>query len=304
MPELPEVETVRRGLENHLQGDSISKITIRTLHKNLGLSAEDIKWLLGKKLTSLERRGKLMIWNWDDESKVIHAHLKMTGQFIVTEKGKTLTGTVPELYRSTSAGEKNAGAFTKDQDKGIAEDRHTHLEIMWESGKVSYFRDVRKFGYIKLIEKEEHEKILNNYGPDALNDTIDQDTLERLTQRRKKPLKSFLLDQKCIAGIGNIYADEICFLSGIHPLRKVNCLSDQELKTIATSIKSIIKQATENKGTTLSDYRDADGKKGSHALYLQVYGRETEACTRCDKSSISKLQVLGRGTHFCQNCQA
>ena len=244
-----------------------------------------------------------MVWTWEDTDEVLHAHLKMTGQFLVLQDGQTKAGILPLLSRETKNGKKMSGGFQDKQDEHIKEDKHTHLKIEWDNGKECYYRDIRKFGYIKRMRREEHNRIWEKYGPDAFNEEISFQTLRDKIGKRKKPLKSFLLDQHCIAGIGNIYADEICFRSGIHPLRRIDRVDDLELQSIAESITWIIKEATENKGTTLSDYYDADGEKGSYSSFLKVYGREGEACTRCDNSSVTKVQVLGRGTHFCDTCQ-
>ncbi|MDD2680991.1 MAG: bifunctional DNA-formamidopyrimidine glycosylase/DNA-(apurinic or apyrimidinic site) lyase [Patescibacteria group bacterium] len=292
MPELPEVETVRRDLEKYLIGASFQSIKIINF-KNVAPRATFLaKFLKGKKIVALGRRGKLLIVDLSAPDKHLLFHLKMTGQLIYEQSNKTLAGghSLSDDSLTKAVGGKLPNKYTRaifDLDK------NRHL----------YFNDIRKFGYIKLVSNDELRDILkNNYGPEPMDKEFSFDYLKELCQKRSAPIKAVILNQKLIAGLGNIYADEALFAAKIRPDRPAKSLKRSELLDLHNLIIIIIKQAIKARGTTFRNYVDARGKKGNFVNYLQVYQRQGQTCLVCG-GIISKIKVAGRGTHYCPHCQ-
>ena len=249
MPELPEVETIRRDLEPRVVG----------------------KRLLGYGLVKgFGRVGKIMFFELD--GKYLLVHLKMTGQLIYVDGDEVLPG----------------------GHEGPDINKYTRKVLKFDDGSKILFNDVRRFGYIKVVKE------LPVLGREPIEDGF---SLEGILRNRTASIKSLLLNQALVAGIGNIYVDEICFGAGVRPQRKVNRLSKGEIKKLERYSKSILKRAIEYRGTTFSDYRDGKGKKGGFQRLLKVYGRSGEVCKKCKDKKIKKIRVAARGTHYCPNCQ-
>ena len=300
MPELPEVETVRRDLESSVVDKSI--LSVETFTSTLWKNTPEQEWkgLIGDRITTIDRRGKLLIFHLS-HGKFFLAHLKMTGQFLVQKSGKIEAGIFPLLSTSTSGGMKTVGRF---REKQAAEgfDQHTHVIFTLEDGSKLAFRDVRKFGYLQLVDELQLTKILSRMGIDPLKEDYTYKNFASAFVGRSKSLKAVLMDQQLIAGIGNIYADEICHRVGVRPQRSVSRLRQQQVKSLYEVSQEIIQSAVHLKGTTIRDYRRSDGSKGDYAFELKVYGRENEPCHICG-GLITKIVHLGRGTHFCPKCQ-
>ncbi len=181
--------------------------------------------------------------------------------------------------------------------------KFTRIIFTFGDGGQLFFNDLRRFGYLKLVSKEEKEKIVkNNFGIEPLTSDYIFSDFAKLFEKRKTNIKALLLNQKLISGIGNIYADEACFDAKVLPTRKVSSLSILEIKKLFKCVEEVLRVAIENRGTTFNNYVDSDGRTGSHINFLKVYGRDGEKCKKC-KGVILKMKHAGRGTHYCANCQ-
>jgi formamidopyrimidine-DNA glycosylase len=272
MPELPEVETIVRSLEPGIRGRTIERAEL--LFKPLlrrppkgGLSA-----LAGKRVLGVRRRGKMILIECEGGLTLVF-HLKMTGQMLLS------------------------GASAE------APDKHTRLVVKFrDRGPELRFRDVRKFGFLLCVSRDPEGVCaeLSCLGPEPL--TITREDFGRLIRARRGRIKSLLLNQTVIAGIGNIYADEILFDSRIHPQTPAVRLSRNEAGRLWESTRKILHAAVEAKGSSLSDYVDTEGRPGSFQFFHKVYDRESEPCVRCGRP-VKRIVVGERGTYFCPRCQ-
>jgi formamidopyrimidine-DNA glycosylase len=285
MPELPEVETIKNDLNETIVGLKIKKIKIHNPSTIKNPRTEFINGLIDKKVSGLHRVGKTLIINFFKSASILIFHLKMTGQLIYCSK-KTIL----------------AGGHSGEENLSCSAGRHTRLEISFSDNSMLFFNDLRKFGYAKLAGKEEIEIIKNRLGPEPHGGKLTYGYLSKKIKKSRAPIKALLLDQKIIAGIGNIYADEILFASKIHPGRPGFSIKSREIKKIIQSADEIIKKAIENRGTTFNNYVDASGRQGRFLKLLNVYGRKDKACPACGQA-IKKTKVAGRGTHYCHHCQ-
>ncbi len=288
MPELPEVETIRSDLEKRIVGEKISGLEIRD--QKLLEKGSSWKGIEGRRVKGLERRGKLLILVLEKEIFIL-VHLKMTGQ-LVYQDGKELVAGGHSLDKS-------------DLFQGVGGElpnKHTRAIIHFQSGAVLFFNDLRRFGYLKPVTKQEKEEKLTEFGPEPLMPDFDLLDFQKKLKKRKIAVKKALLDQKLVAGLGNIYVDEVLFLSGIRPERSAESLKSNEIKALYSAIIKILKQGVKYRGTTFSDYVDARGKAGNFSRFLKVYNRGGRPCQRCD-GSIKKIKLAGRGTHYCPGCQ-
>ncbi len=270
MPELPEVETIRRQLNLLLAGKKIKEVEV-LLPKILKAPPDEFKKATaGIKIKEFKRRAKILIVELANGWSLL-MHLKMSGQLIFD-------------------GQKS---------------KFTHAIFHFSDGHRLIFNDLRQFGYIKLVKTADLEKLLakENFGPEPFdrNFTLAR-FMARLDRRPNAKIKQFLLDQTNIAGIGNIYSDEILFASRVHPLRKIKDLKPSEIKLIFQNIKKILSEAIKFKGTSANLYLDAFGKEGNFLKMLKVYGRENKKCVKC-KNVIKRIKLGGRSAHFCPACQ-
>ncbi|RMD75757.1 MAG: bifunctional DNA-formamidopyrimidine glycosylase/DNA-(apurinic or apyrimidinic site) lyase [Lentisphaerae bacterium] len=272
MPELPEVETITNHLKPILQGRSFSTITTHTptLRYPIELSKDR---LLGIPIRSVWRRAKYIIWELDNlECLVIH--LGMTGGFHLQEAD----------YRTGP---------------------HDRLEFCLDNGKLLYFQDPRKFGFIRQTRLSRHGEspaILPPLGVEPLSDHFTQRQFATLLQGRRGPIKSTLLDQRVVAGMGNIYASEALFHAQIHPAVPTNTLSSEATGRLHRAIRKVLRKAIHAGGTTFRDYHQLDGTEGKFTADLQVYNREGLSCYRCT-ATIQRLVISGRSSFFCPGCQ-
>jgi formamidopyrimidine-DNA glycosylase len=290
MPELPEVETIRRDL-GVLIGEKISALEI-LFPKTASHSAAFFKKSLVKQtLKTVERRGKLLILAFNNGYFLL-VHLKMTGQLIFQSANQKIVG---GHSLSTSSYEKAVG--------GELPNKHTRAIFYFTHGGRLFFNDLRKFGYLKLTDKEGLAKILkNNYGPEPLTKEFSAAQLKKVLGSRKTNIKAVLLNQKLIAGLGNIYVDEALFAAGIRPTRIANKINLAETERLVKEINKLIKKAILHRGTTFNNYVDSRGRRGNFSSFLQVYGRAKEKCLVCG-GQITKIKLAGRGTHYCPHCQ-
>lgn len=285
MPELPEVETIVNDLKQKIINKKISKINIR-LQKiiknkpNVFRSA-----LLNKSFSQIIRRGKYIFFQINNSKKYLMIHLRMTGQLIYQKDNKII-----------------AGGHSDRKNTLNLPNKQTHLIIYFQNGAQLFYNDQRQFGVVKIIDEIEFNLIDARQGIEPLNKDFTFKQFEKIIQNKKKNIKAFLLDQKLVTGIGNIYTDEILFDAGVNPHRRTNDLNQNERKKIYLSIKKIIKKAIKYRGTTFNDYLDAQGNQGNFLNKLKVYGRDGEKCLRCG-DIILKTRLAGRGTRYCEGCQ-
>lgn len=283
MPELPEIETIRRGLQVicHKRIKHVH-VLVEKIARPKGLAS----LLVGHTITRLERRGKLLIAHLSNKA-ILLIHLKMTGQLV---------------YRPHDGG-LIVGGHPIDNVTEVP-NRFTHIIVMFGDGSKLYFNDVRRFGYWHLIQADELPAIIARYGPEPLEAGLTKNIwLDLLQHKRAWKIKKFLLDQGVIAGIGNIYADEACFLAGVRPQRLIRTLSDHERAALLTSVRAVLRKSIKHGGTSFHTYVQVQGVPGNFSRLLMVYGRKGELCKRCKKGRIVKTRLVGRGTHYCPQCQ-
>ncbi len=291
MPELPEVEITRRRIAPLLVGRRIADVQT-TEESYFFVTPPEVlrRALRGSVLVGLDRRGKYLVAAIDDGRQLL-LHLGMTGQLFSSSAES------PRLLSATAR-----AALAPDAQADFEPDRHTHLRFCFEDrGQEVYFRDVRKFGKVLLLGAGEQSPRLDRLGDDALEVTGER--LFLATRRRKTPIKALLLDQSTIAGVGNIYADEALFCSGVRPGRRAQAMTRRECDAIAREIRRVLLRAIETGGSSISDYVAPDGSDGRYQDERRVYGRTGEPCHTCG-SAIRRKLVAQRGTHYCPRCQS
>ncbi|VBB08752.1 zinc finger fpg-type signature [Lucifera butyrica] len=273
MPELPEVETIRRTLSKKVQGKTIRCVEILLPRLIKWPSAPEFQAVVTHKtVKNLARRGKYLLF-YLSEGQVMVVHLRMTGRL---------------YYRTPD----------------MARDRFTHLVFTFENGDELLYADTRTLGTLYVMPEGELWRIsgLSQMGPEPLSAEFTLSYLQTILAKRKGKIKSLLLNQNLIGGLGNIYVDESLALAGIHPERAANSLTDEETKNLFQAINQVIQAGIDHGGTTFRDYRNGEGKSGDHQRHLRVYGRKNQLCAICG-SKIERTEVGGRGTHYCPHCQ-
>ena len=273
MPELPEVETIKNDLRSRIEGRHFTSVSLFWPRMVLQPSVEELcQRLPGQVINEVARRGKYLIFRLASGESLI-LHMRMTGSLLL--KNKNDTSTEPDPYIRAIFG----------LDDGF--------ELL--------FCDRRKLGTISLVKDE--LEIANKLGPEALHPSFTPEVLRERLSNRKAPRKAMLCDQKLVAGIGNMYADEALFLARIHPLRTANSLSDEEIKRLHKAILQTLNKAIGNAGASISDYRRPSGEPGSqqHAFYVAHRGGQT--CQVC-ATPIERIAIRNRGTYFCPRCQS
>lgn len=285
MPELPEVETIRRDLSKLVVGKKFVQIGARAA--KMVQPSDFAKKLIGLKIEKIERRAKLLIFELSDD-KYLLIHLKMTGQLI---------------YRDSDGEVRAAGGHPIKQNLQVLPNKFSHVIFTFNDGSHLFFNDVRKFGYLKLVDSAALEKVNREYGLEPLSKDFSLENFKKiLAQRPKMKIKQLLMEQGLIAGIGNIYADEVCFYAGVRPIRKTGELPSDAVKKIWQAIPKILQKSIDKRGTSADTYVDAWGREGGFIPYLMVYGRGEEKCKKCGMK-IMKIRIGGRGTHYCPRCQ-
>ena len=286
MPELPEVETVKRGLEKLIIGKTIAELDF-DWPKGFPNAPEDVNnFIIGSKIIAVRRRAKVLLIDLASKYTFV-IHLKMTGQLVFVGK------------KRFGAGHPN------DSLIGRLPDKSTRVTFSFSDGSHLYFNDQRKFGWVRLYPTIEVPNIdfFKRVGPEPLNaDFKANDFISRLQSRKNTSIKAALLDQSVIAGVGNIYADESLWAAKIHPSSRVSAVSIAKLRTLYKELKTVLELSIEKGGSTDRNYVNAEGKKGSYISFARVFRREGTPCSRC-ATTIVKTRVAGRGTHICPKCQ-
>ena len=284
MPELPEVETIINDLKQKVLNKKIVRLDLYLPRIIKNTPNYFKKIIINNSFKNISRVGKLIIIELSRKNFLI-VHLKMTGQLVYEEKNKII-----------------AGGHSQNSPINNLPNKYTRVSFEFNDGARLFFNDMRTFGYLKIVSKNKLCKILLKYGDDPTAETFEFNKWYDKIKNRQTSIKAVLLNQSLAAGIGNIYADEILFHAGVKPARIARKLSGKEAEKIFKAIKLILKKAIKHRGTTFSDYVDADGNKGNFIKFLNVYGREGKQCKKCG-GLIKKTKIAQRGTRYCPKCQ-
>ncbi|HMB14739.1 MAG TPA: bifunctional DNA-formamidopyrimidine glycosylase/DNA-(apurinic or apyrimidinic site) lyase [Pelovirga sp.] len=270
MPELPEVETVCRGITPHISGKTIQELILRTPKLRLPLDQQLRCILPGQIVRRISRRAKYLVLETDQGGLLIH--LGMSG-----------------VLRILSA--------------GTTENKHDHIDLIFTNGACLRFTDPRRFGvFVYTPENPFDHHLLENLGPEPLDKSFQGESLYRLSRSKSQPVKSFIMDQKIVVGVGNIYANEALFRAGIHPARAAGRIGRQRYQRLVIAIKEILAAAIAAGGTTINDFADNEGRPGYFRQELQIYGRGSAPCPQCG-GTIRSCRIGQRSTFYCSSCQ-
>lgn len=273
MPELPEVEVIRRGLIPHIVERRIISITCSNKKLRLAIPRADLaRWVKGSRVQSIMRRGKYLLFSFDNEAAMI-VHLGMSGKL---------------------------GIFPANAPPAL----HDHVVFSMEDDMVMRYNDTRRFGFVRVLDPGRHQanNPFKNLGPEPLEKDFTAAYLKKKAGTRMQPIKNFLMDSKTVAGIGNIYANEILFYAGIQPTTPIGSLTPAIWGKVVDKTGQVLTRAIESGGSTINDFVNSSGHPGYFQLELMVYGREGERCKICS-TSIKKNVIGGRSTFFCPRCQ-
>ena len=288
MPELPEVEVVKRSLEKVINHQTIKEIKINNSNLRYKVKKREINRIIGLKILKIDRRSKYLLFFFD-KSIVMIVHLGMTGKFFIIRKNNI----------------KEKTSFYYDIDQNVI-DKHNHIEFIFKNKIRLIYNDVRRFGFIKFdsvksIKKNSHLKLL---GPEALSNLFNFQYFKKYLSCKKRNIKDILMDQKFVSGLGNIYVNEILFYSKVKPSRSTDRLKDFEIIKIIKNTKKILKKAISAGGSSIKDFSGLSGIKGSFQQHFSVYGRKGCKCVNFDcKKIVKKIVLKGRATFFCSKCQ-
>ncbi len=291
MPELPEVQTIVDDLNKKVKGLIVTDVWTdwpKYFKRSIGGFDSFKKEIKNKKIEKIWRIGKNIVFDLQGNKKML-IHQKMTGHVLIGKwqlKDKKWVAVEKGLLAEKVNG-------------------YIHTMFWLSGGKMLALSDLRKFAKILIIDEKDFNNLedVKDIGPDPLKSDFQFNEFKSLIRKKRGPIKKILMDQNTVSGIGNIYADEILFVSKIHPLKKIENLNDKELKIIFETTKKILKKAVKLRGTSTSDYRDTSGKKGGYSNVRLVYQREGEKCPRKCGGIIKRIKIGGRSAHFCPNCQ-
>jgi formamidopyrimidine-DNA glycosylase len=276
MPELPEVETIRRGLEPLVTGRRVVGVTVRDRRLRRPIKVAALRRLHGARLLAVHRRSKYLLIHADSGDSIL-LHLGMTGRLWVT----------------TAAGPRRP---------------HEHVVFALDDGRELRFADPRRFGMVEVVPtaRLRRHPLLRGLGPEPVGDGLDADALAEVfffsTRRRRKPVKNFLMDTRTLAGVGNIYACEALHRAGLHPRRAVGRIARPRWSRVVEAVRQVLGEAIEAGGTTLRDFANAEEEAGYFSVRLRVYDREGKPCLRC-RAPVRRIVQAGRGTFYCPRCQ-
>ena len=269
MPELPEVETTRRGIEPHVVGRTVRTVLVRESRLRWPVSDNLSQALTGRLITGLSRRAKYLLFDTTEGRMMVH--LGMSGSLRMVPEG------------------------TKPR-------KHDHIDVVLENDQVLRYHDPRRFGSVFWLPQGESHALIEGLGPEPLSDDFSGDYLFRTSRHRKVPVKSFIMNSHVVVGVGNIYANESLFMSGIRPGRSAGSISRDRYRKLADNISRVLLRAIEEGGTTLRDFVHEDGSPGYFRQQLLVYGRAGEPCRQCGRE-LKDTRLGQRATVFCTRCQ-
>ena len=288
MPELPEVEVVKRSLESKIQNKIIKKVKINDIKLRYKLNIKKISQLNNLKIKKIERRSKYLLFYFD-KPIIMLVHLGMTGKFFFFNENKKKFKT--SFY------------YNLDEAKDQKYDR---VIFFLKNRQKFIYNDLRKFGFIKLLSKNKIDKNLHliSLGPEPLSKYYNFNYFKSYIYQRKKTVKDLLMDQKFVSGLGNIYVNEILFSSKVKPTRKIKFLKDNEIKEIIKNTKKILSKSIKLGGASIKDFSSSNGKKGSFQQHFRAYAREGEKCSNIDcKEKITRIIISNRSSFYCLSCQ-
>lgn len=282
MPELPEVETIKLGLQGKIIGLRITDIEVRVQKIFQGTQKE----VISAKVKKISRRAKILILDLDNGKSLV-IHLKLTGQLVYHKDGSQATFGHPIPFAGTTLPAKT-----------------THVIFTFSDGSKLFYNDVRKFGWIKVVATNQVPKlkIMAEFGPEPLASEFTEKKFKEIILAKKTPIKLILMDQKKIAGVGNIYANEALFLAGINPQKRGNSLSEKEVEKLYKSLLLVLKEGIKYGGSSENAYVTALGDFGKMQEHFRVYAKNGKKCSRCGRG-IKRISLGGRGTFFCEYCQ-
>ncbi|MEZ4200426.1 MAG: bifunctional DNA-formamidopyrimidine glycosylase/DNA-(apurinic or apyrimidinic site) lyase [Candidatus Paceibacterota bacterium] len=287
MPELPEVETVRRQLTEKVVGKTVKAVEV--FHAKAVAHDDTIEdRLVGKTIAGIDRVGKLMIFSFKSQSDLfLLAHLKMTGQFFYVD-GEMVSG---------------GGHSMTAADVAEFPGRHTRVAYYFTDHSALYFNDdARLFGYTKLATAQEVATARAGFGPEPIDTDFDCGWFAAQLKKKKAVIKAVLLDQSFVAGLGNIYVDEALWRAQVRPTRRANKVTKAEAAALSAAAGDVMRESIAVGGTTFQHFVDTGGDNGNFTDYLNVFGKQGTPCPRCGET-IKKIRVAGRGTHYCPGCQ-
>jgi formamidopyrimidine-DNA glycosylase len=269
MPELPEVETSRRGIEPHIVGTRVERVVIRNRSLRWPVSRSVDRNLVAKTIDSVSRRAKYLLINTESGAAILH--LGMSGSVFIVDR---------------------------DTPAGV----HDHVDIDFDSGKTLRFRDPRRFGSLHWSQEPLQHKLLKSLGPEPLGDQFDGEYLWKQSRGRRVSIKQFIMNAHVVVGVGNIYASEALYLAGINPRRAAGRVALQRYEFLSAAIQEVLANAIKAGGTTLRDFYGGDGDAGYFQQQLEAYGREGEPCRRCN-APITAIVQGQRSSYYCKQCQ-
>tara|TARA_X000001036_G_C20651790_1_gene795323 strand:+ start:1066 stop:1932 length:867 start_codon:yes stop_codon:yes gene_type:complete len=287
MPELPEVEVVKKSLEKKICNLIVKDININNINLRYKLKKQELKRLKGKRIVSIERRSKYLLFKFNDNFSLI-IHLGMTGKFFFINKKNIKEKT--SFYYSLKS----------------KLDKHDHVIFTMNNKSKLIYNDVRKFGFMKVVETDgiDHISHLKDLGPDPFETSFNFRYFKKYLVGRSRLIKDLLMDQKFVSGLGNIYVNEILFSCNILPTRKILNLKDNEIKKIIKFTKKILKMAISYGGSSIKDFAYDNDKSGSFQEKLNVYGKSGQNCSNADcNQKIFKIKLFNRASFFCKRCQ-
>ena len=286
MPELPEIEIVKRSLSKMINKSKIIGVKINNKNLRYKLPHVFCQNLIGEKILRVSRRSKYLIFHF--KKKLLLAHLGMSGKILLTRSSDSAVFKTSFYY-----------------DFNILP-KHNHVYFKLNNGLILIYNDVRRFGFFKLYYNTKLNEIifLKKLGLEPLSKKFNTKYFKRLTLNKKKNVKNLLMDQTFISGLGNIYVNEVLFMSKIHPLRKCDGLNKTEMKKLILNIKKILKFSISKGGSSIKDFQNTTGKSGNFQQFFHVYGKERKNCSRIScKGEIKKIQILNRSSFYCDKCQ-
>ena len=286
MPELPEVEIVKRSLAKSINKAKIVDIKIKNKNLRYPISKKIYKYLINKQIVKISRRSKYLIFHF--KSNFLLIHLGMTGKLLIMRKKDN------KLFKTSFY-----------YDLNILP-QHNHIYFTFNNGLSLIYNDIRKFGFIKCYKNIDLNQIsfLKKLGVEPLSKLFNIKYFKGFVKNRQKNIKNLLMDQTFVSGLGNIYVNEVLFLSGISPLKLCSSLSRTEVNKLIMNIKSILKLSIVKGGSSIKDFRHTSGKNGKFQEFFAVYGKENKNCSRIScKGKIKKIVISNRSSFFCNICQ-
>lgn len=281
MPELPEVETIRRQLEEVLVGKKIERVEVLR-QKSFG---GDENMLIGWEIERVDRKSKIIEIYFKNQVELLIVHLKMTGQLVFVGDKKRIVGGHP----------------TADWVNNLPS-KHTRVKVSYSDGSKLFFNDMRVFGWMRLVKKQEYENGTRKTSPDVTEKEFSLEYLSDVLKKSGRAIKLVLMDQEKIGGIGNIYANDALYLAKVMPDRKSNSLSNNEVINLLASIREVINKGIKYGGASAANYVDTRGLGGTYQDHFLVYKKDGQVCNKC-KGKILKMKIGGRGTFYCPKCQ-